>query len=196
LGTLWHQAQMVRYSAVSETVSSLSALSVPNRESMTAITILGALGLISIAVTLNHCGFTGRIFLAIAGIGMLGVALFPVPGINANSAPHTFFAAVFLIAMCLWPAAAHFGRDSHLWALTIRQTLKSVIPMALLGICFWFNWLVSTPIMGLVERIFLFSQFGFLTTLIWRSRVILAKLGCQQKCAISTQTQEKIGASV
>lgn len=181
-GTIWHQELSANYSPISQTISSLSALGVPNRASMTNITILGALGLVGISICLNHCGYVGRVFLATAGISLLGVAVFPVPSVTDNSALHTLFAAIFLIAMCLWPVAANFGRQSHLWAVPIRRSLSSALYLAILGICFWLNWLISTPIMGLVERVFLVAQFSFLTSIIWSSRRGLAERVCLSEC--------------
>lgn len=188
-GTIWHQELSANYSPISQTISSLSALGVPNRDSMTNITILGALGLIGIAICLNHCGYAGRVFLATAGVSLLGVAVFPVPSVAENSAMHTLFAAIFLIAMCLWPVAANFGRKSHLWAVPIRRSLSSALYLAILGICFWLNWLISTPIMGLVERVFLVTQFGFLIFIIWTSRSGLAQRVCLSECLAKSNAQ-------
>ncbi|MBU6348103.1 MAG: DUF998 domain-containing protein [Actinomycetales bacterium] len=188
-GTIWHQELSANYSPISQTISSLSALGVPNRDSMTNITILGALGLIGIAICLNHCGYVGRVFLATAGVSLLGVAVFPVPSVAENSAMHTLFAAIFLIAMCLWPVAANFGRKSHLWAVPIRRSLSSALYLAILGICFWLNWLISTPIMGLVERVFLVTQFGFLIFIIWTSRSGLAQRVCLSECLAKSNAQ-------
>lgn len=188
-GTVWHQELWTNYSPIRQTISSLSALGVPYRESMTNITILGALSLIGISICLNHCGYFGRVFLATAGISLLGVAVFPVPSISDNSALHTLFAAIFLIAMCLWPVAANFGRQSHLWAVPIRRSFSSALYLAILGICFWLNWLISTPIMGLVERVFLVAQFGFLTFIIWSSRRGLAERVCSFECRAKSKGQ-------
>ena len=183
VGTLWHQALWENFSPVSQTVSSLSALGVPHRQSMTNITLLGATLLVAIAVSLNHCGKVGRGFLATAGFSLMGVAIFPVPSVSENSNAHTFFAAIFLIAMCLWPVAANFGKQSHLWAVPIRQSFNSSFVLAVLGICFWLNWLISTPIMGLIERIFLLSQFTFMSIVIWLSRTGLRERVCASNCS-------------
>ncbi len=182
IGTIWHQELWQNYSPVSRTVSSLSALGVPHRESMTGITLIGATFLVAISLCLNHCGKLGRIFLAVAGLSLAGVALFPVPSVLENSNAHTFFAAIFLIAMCLWPVAANFGTQSHLWAVSIRRSFTSSLTLALLGICFWLNWLISTPIMGLIERIFLLAQFSFLNFVIWSSRIGLQQRVCIEHC--------------
>ena len=156
---------------------------------MTGITLIGGALLVAIAIFLNHCGKLGRIFLAVAGMSLIGVALFPVPSVLENSNAHTFFAAVFLIAMCLWPVAANFGNRSHLWAVPIRQSFSSSLTLALLGICFLINWLISTPIMGLVERVFLLTQFTFLSLVIWSSRTGLQKRVCFDQCMALTEAE-------
>ena len=188
-GTIWHQLLWPNYSPVSRTVSSLSALGVPHRQSMTGLTILGGLLLVVISLLLDHCGKLGRIFLAVAGVSLICVAVFPVPSVLENSNAHTFFAAIFLIAMCLWPVAANFGHQAHLWAVPIRHSFTSSLTLALLGICFWVNWLVSTSIMGLVERIFLTAQFLFLTFVIWSSRTGLKKRVCVQNCLAKSEVK-------
>ena len=154
---------------------------------MNLITLIGALLLLAIAIRLNHCGFVGRIFLAVSGIGLMGVAAFPVPSITADSALHTAAATVVLVAMCLWPAAAHFGSKSDLWAVPVRQSVISTLVMAIVGITFWINWLIETPVMGLVERVFLVTQLIFLIALIGTSKVQLATKICQPDCAVKAK---------
>ena len=153
---------------------------------MNLITLLGALLLVAIAVRLDHCGLGGRIFLAVSGIGLIGVAAFPVPSITEDSALHTAAATIVLVSMCLWPAAAHFGTKSHLWAVPVRQSVFSTLAMAVVGITFWLNWLIETPVMGIVERIFLVTQLIFLVALISTSKQKLASEICQPICVAKT----------
>jgi hypothetical membrane protein len=184
LGIIWQQARWDSYSPVKQTVSSLAAIGVPSRQSMNAITLVGAIMLLGISFKLNHCGSIGRIFIGVAGVGLIGVAAFPVPSITADSAWHTAAATVVLVAMCLWPAAAHFGTRSHLWSVPIKHTVISTGAMVVVGITFWIHWLIETPIMGLVERMFLVMELIFLITLIGTSKQKLATQVCQPVCAI------------
>jgi len=183
LGTIFQQTRWESYSPVSQTVSSLAAIGVPSRQTMNLITLVGAFLLIAIAVRLDHCGSIGRIFIAVAGIGLIGVAAFPVPSVTEDSDWHTAAATLVLVLMALWPVAAHFGTRSHLWAVSVRQTAVSTAVMVVVGILFWVNWLIETPIMGLVERIFLVLQLCFLITLIGTSKLKLASEVCQPICA-------------
>lgn len=155
---------------------------------MNLITLIGALLLLAIAVRLNHCGFVGRLFLAVSGVGLIGVAAFPVPSITEDSALHTAAATVVLVAMCLWPAAAHFGTNSELWGVPIRQSIISTVAMAVIGITFWINWLIETPVMGLVERLFLVTQLIFLIALIGTSKIQLATKICQPICVVQSKS--------
>lgn len=184
LGTIWQQARWNNYSPVRETVSSLAAIGVPSRLTMNLITLAGAIFFLAIAIKLDHCGSIGRIFIGVAGIGLIGVAAFPVPSVTEDSAWHTAAATVVLVLMCLWPAAAHFGDRSHLWTVSVRQSVISTVVMAVVGIVFWLNWLVETPIMGLVERAFLIMQLCFLIALIGTSKIKLATEVCQPNCAL------------
>lgn len=188
LGTIWQQAIWDNFSPVRQTVSSLAALGVPSRHGMNAITLAGAFLFLAIAIKLDHCGSIGRMFIGIAGIGLIGVAAFPVPSITEDSALHTASATVVLVLMCLWPAAAHFGSRSNLWAVSIRQSAISTVVMAVVGIIFWVNWLIETPIMGLVERIFLVMQLIFLVALVGTSKLKLATEVCQPDCSIKSES--------
>lgn len=187
LGTIWQQARWNNYSPVSQTVSSLAAIGVPSRQTMNLITLVGAIFLLAIAIKLDHCGSIGRFFIGAAGVALIGVAAFPVPSVTKDSALHTAAATVVLIAMCLWPAAAHFGARSDLWAVSIRRSAISTVVMAVVGIFFWVNWLIETPIMGLVERCFLVMQLGFLIALIGVSKRKLATQVCQPNCAVKPE---------
>ena len=184
LGTIFQQTRWDSYSPVSQTVSSLAAIGVPSRQTMNLITLVGAFLLLAIAVRLDHCGSVGRIFIAVSGIGLIGVAAFPVPSVTEDSDWHTAAATLVLVLMALWPVAAHFGTRSQYWAVSVRQTAISTGVMVVVGILFWVNWLIETPIMGLVERIFLVMQLCFLIALIGTSKVKLAAEVCQPDCSI------------
>jgi hypothetical membrane protein len=184
-GTIWQQFTWDNFSPVKQTVSSLAAIGVPSRHGMNAITLAGALLFLAIAIKLDHCGSVGRMFIGLAGIGLIGVTAFPVPSITEDSALHTAAATIVLVLMCLWPAAAHFGSRSNLWAVSIRQSAISTIVMAMVGIFFWVNWLIETPIMGLVERIFLVMQLLFLIAIIGSSKLKLSTEVCQPTCAMN-----------
>ena len=192
LGTIWQQARWNNYSPVRETVSSLAAIGVPSRLTMNLITLIGAIFFLAIAVKLDHCGSIGRIFIGVAGIGLIGVAAFPVPSVTEDSALHTAAATLVLVLMCLWPVAAHFGDRSHLWGVSIRKSVISTVVLAVAGIFFWVNWLIETPVMGLVERCFLVMQLGFLIALIGTSKIKLATEICQPNCAVKPGLSNKI----
>jgi len=187
LGTIWQQTTWDNFSPVRQTVSSLAAIGVPSRNGMNAITLAGAFLFLAIAIKLDHCGSIGRMFIGISGIGLIGVTAFPVPSVTENSALHTATATIVLVLMCLWPAAAHFGSRSNLWAVSIRQSAISTITMAVAGIIFWFNWLIETPIMGLVERTFLVIQLIFLVALVGISKLRLATEVCQSDCSLKSE---------
>lgn len=196
LGTVWQQTRWTSYSPVSQTVSSLAALGVPSRQTMNLITLTGAFLLIAIASKLDHCGKIGRVFIAVAGFGLIGVVAFPVPSVTEDSPLHTATATVVLVAMCLWPAAAHFGDNSHLWAVPIRQSVISTVVMAVVGITFWINWLIDTPLMGLVERIFLVTQLIFLVALVGTSKLKLATEICQPVCVAKVEVTAESGTKL
>ena len=172
VGTYFLQESWTNFSPVKQTMSSLAAIGAPTRHQMTALIVVVGLCLIVAAFSLKTPAKPGRCLLGAAGVGALGTAAFPVPGISANSTMHTFMASVVLVSMCLWPVGAHHYNRSGLWPVSLRTAVSVTVTMALTGIIFLINWLQGSPIMGLLERVLLSFQLLCFILLAHRSHKV------------------------
>jgi len=104
----------------------------------------------------------GRVILLLGGIGVLGVALFPVPHVINDSNLHTFMATIALGSMCLWPVFSATKEHASPSVLKHRGAWTSTICLAIIGLVFLQAWWTHSHVTGFLERLLITSQIGWL----------------------------------
>jgi hypothetical protein len=160
------------YNAVADTVSALAAYGAADRWVMT-LAFLGA-GVFEIVtgLALRPAAAAGRLILMAGGVAGVLIAASPEPAGGGSSVRHMAVAAVGLVALAAWPAAARRRGPSVPWGL--RPAVSAGASAVLLGALLWFGaeLVVGGGQAGLAERL-----LGGLQTL-WPVLVILS---CRQR---------------
>jgi hypothetical protein len=146
--TIAARKQPVGYSSIRDTISSLAAQGAGDRWIMTsALAGIGFSYAVS-AAGLPVAPMTGRIALAVGGIGTVLVAAFPQPA-SGNSVAHTVAAAVAFVALGAWPVLA-IHRDSE--NIFLHRGPSVVATVASFGLLLWFVLEVHGSYRGAAER--------------------------------------------
>jgi hypothetical protein len=156
------------YNPVADTVSALAAEGAPHRWVMTLAFLLAGAFEIVAGLSLRPAAAAGRLVLMAGGVAGLLVAASPEPAGGGGSVRHVSVAAVGLVAMAAWPAAARRRGPSVPWGL--RPAVSAGATAVLLAVLLWFGaeLLTSGGQAGLAERL-----LGGLQTL-WPVLVILS----------------------
>ena len=93
-------AQPRGYSAMSATISELAATTAHHRWIMTTGFVVTGVCLVVTALLLVAARPPGRVALAVAGVGVLGVSVAPLP---THSGTHTALAWLAFFALAVWP---------------------------------------------------------------------------------------------
>ncbi len=96
-------AQPGGYSAMSATISELAATTAHDRWIMTAGFVITGVCLVVIGLLFSAAKPAGRVALVIAGAGVLGVSVVPLP---AHSGLHSLLAWLAFAALAVWPVLA------------------------------------------------------------------------------------------
>lgn len=161
-GLLAAQAALPNFSPMKQTMSSLAARDAPSRDLMTLVIVIVGICQVIAAHGFKQAAKPGRFILMLGGIGVLGVAAFPVPYVTHDSHLHTFMATLALGSMCLWPVFSATNKYATPWVLTHRGAWTSTLCLAVLGLTFLANWLEKSHVMGLLERVLIASQIVWL----------------------------------
>ena len=159
-----------------QTLSSLAARDAPTRDMMTiVILIIGVCQLIT-AYGFKSAAKPGRLVLGLGGVGVIGVAAFPVPHVLADSNWHTFMAGVVLVSLCLWPVFSISEHHHAPWVLTAKGAWIATVALAIVGLIFLAAWWTDSYWMGLLERTLISSQIIWLLISVGRCLNIEEKI--------------------
>ena len=143
------------YDPVRDTISALAGHGAQDRWIMTlGFVVLGCCHLVT-AAGLRPARPSGRILLAIGGLGVIGVAAFPVPA-QGSSTAHTVAASIAFIVLCCWPLAA-YPADGPLDVLRLPVLLAVTVVLVALLVVFYVE-LHGGQQIGLTERLLAGAQ--------------------------------------
>jgi hypothetical protein len=145
------------YSSIGQTVSDLAAVGAPTRSAMNVCGSVTAGCLIILAVFLIDVAWPARTFLALAGFFALSSLVVPKPAPHVDTPGHTAAVTCLAVFLGFWPLAV-FAHPRRRWAVSLRATGWYTGFALVLGLTFLFNWLQASPITGLLERLFLFTE--------------------------------------
>lgn len=151
--TIAAHLQTQAYDPVADTVSPLAGLGATDRWVMTlAFAVAGACEIVT-GVALRPARAGGRLLLAAGGVAGIGVAEFPVRWGDGAPGMHILCAAIGLVALAVWPAAACRHGSGVPWIL--RSESSAVIVVILLALLAWFGLelVTSAGLAGLAERV-------------------------------------------
>src|SRR6266704_2470897 len=156
------------YNAVADTVSALAAEGAADRWVMTLAFLVAGVFEVVTGLSLRPAAAAGRLILMAGRVAGVLVAASPEPAGGGGSVRHMSVAAVGLVALAAWPAAARRRGPSVPWGL--RPAVSAGASALLLAVLLWFGaeLLTSGGQAGLAERL-----LGGLQTL-WPVLVILS----------------------
>lgn len=164
------------FSPMQQTLSSLAARNAPTRDMMTVVILIIAVCQLVTAYGFKSAAKPGRLVLGIGGLGVIGVAAFPVPHVLADSNWHTFMAGVVLVSLCLWPVFSISKHHQAPWVLTAKGAWTATVVLAIVGLIFLAAWWTDSYWMGLLERTLIFSQIVWLLISVGRCLKIEEKM--------------------
>jgi hypothetical membrane protein len=146
--------QLHRYDPVRQTVSLLAAHGATDRWVMTAaFLVVGACDVIT-GLALRPARMAGRVILVVGGIGGMLVAANPETLGDSAPVTHVLFAALGIVALTIWPAAA--ARRDYDGAIpwTLRPGIAAGASTLTLVLFAWFvaELIVNGSHLGLAER--------------------------------------------
>lgn len=156
-GTLIMPAFWPGFSSVRETVSSLSAVGAPTRIPMTVFGLGTVVCLLGLAVVLKQAAPLGRALLVIASASAAMSLVIPKPTPHTDTPGHTAAVTFLAVSLGFWPLASFASRQRR-WLASFRYTVIYTAVAIILGFTFLFNWLESSPLTGILERIFMFAE--------------------------------------
>ncbi len=156
------------YNAFADTVSALAAYGAADRWVMTFAFLAAGVFEVATGLALRPAAAAGRLILIIGGVAGVFVAASPEPAAGGGSVRHMVAAAIGLVALASWPAAARRRGPSVPWGL--RPAVSAAASAVLLGVLLWFVAELVTVggQAGLAERL-----LGELQTL-WPVLVIMS----------------------
>ncbi len=175
-GLISAQMSWTTFSPMQQTLSSLAARNAPTRDMMTVVILIIAVCQLVTAYGFKSAAKPGRLVLGIGGLGVIGVAAFPVPHVLADSNWHTFMAGVVLISLCLWPVFSISKHHQAPWVLTAKGAWTATVVLAIVGLTFLAAWWTDSYWMGLLERTLIFSQIVWLLISVGRCLKIEEKM--------------------
>jgi hypothetical membrane protein len=149
-----------------ETVSALAGFAATDPFVMTIGFAVAGVGLVATGVGLRAAGSPGRLLLAVGGVALLLVAVFPLRA-GGGPAAHGVFATIEFIALALWPAFS--ARRSGQAPLPLRLPVAIATTAVLSALLIWFQVTRQQgSLEGLSERILITAE------LIWPLIVVAA----------------------
>lgn len=163
VGMAWRE-----YSPVSQTVSTLAAITAPTRTWMNAVLVVTAASLAALAVVVPAASRLGRILLWLAATGVMAAVLLPFPAPDVDTGPHTAAVTVAMVMVGFAPLAmcAKWRRGN--WEMRLLPVVLATAVLVVLGFTFLGHWLHKTPVMGLIERIFIAAEMACLVWVVHR----------------------------
>ena len=152
------------YSPVAQTVSTLAAIGAPTREWMNAVLVVTAASLAALAVVVTAASRLGRILLWLAAMGVTAAVLLPFPAPDVDTGPHTAAVTVAMVMVGFAPLAMCAKWRRGAWGMRLLPVVIATAVLVVLGFTFLGHWLHKTPVMGLIERIFIAAE---MVCLVW-----------------------------
>jgi hypothetical protein len=141
------------YHAVADTVSALAAYGAADRWVMTFAFLAAGVFEVATGLALRPAAAAGRLILIVGGVAGVLVAASPEPAAGGGSARHMVAAAIGLVALATWPAAARRRGPSVPWGL--RPPVSAAASAVLFGVLLWFvaELVTGGGQAGLAERL-------------------------------------------
>jgi uncharacterized membrane protein YfcA len=135
---------------------------------MNAVLIVTAACMFALAFVVQSASLVGRILMFTAGLALVAAILLPFPAPDTDTGPHTAAVTTAMVMLGFAPLGmcAPWRRGS--WNFNLTRVVVFTAVLVVLGLTFLGNWLHKTPLMGIIERIFIAAEMVCLVWIVYR----------------------------